>query len=491
MKHKKRTLYILLTVILIIIAAVVGIIVNNAHKLSLLDKSEYRTLSSEIEEAVDSGVFTSQEDLRNYITSWADSESLEYTVDKTDNIIFSFEATATKSKLAPTVVCVSYNYETIEDNENLIAAAAMIAKTDLNAGKYTVIFFNDENNSGIGYKSINKNYFSSNDKIIYLDYGKSSYISDSSFAMNKSTIAIPTETVDSSCDTAVKITISGLSSDEVITGVSKQSNTIVALSTLLTRLKTKSTICQLADFSIEDHGNMYPVTLEATILLNSYSVDSFTSYIDKQIKSWEKKYLEDNPDFTYTYEVIDDADEIPTKAYSDETLSNLTSVLYMLKNDSYKYESQDTIPDGREEGDTYGINCLTGLRLSSNGNICIDILSQGYNQTYLDRITNDNAAVAELFNCNYKIKSSEDAYLNEDSSVKRVIISTYSKVNDITSAATVLTTDMDNYFTPCSYLDDIEDGADIIHIRMNNSKTISLTNTILCYIVTKGNLFSF
>lgn len=489
MKHFTRKFYIIVATILIILVAIVtGILVSRSHSLSLLDKSSLKTFTTELTEACDSGKFTSQQDLRDYITRWADSLSLNYTVDKSNNIIFSADAAATKKKVPPTVVCVSYNYETVSDNVDLLASAAMIASADLRSGKRTVIFFNNERNTGDGYKSISKKYFSSKDKIIYLDYGKSSYVSKSSFAMNTSTISIPTEKSPVNCDTAVKIHISGLASDEISTGVSKKPNTVDALSTLLTRLKTKSIICQLADFNIEDHGKMYPVTLDATILMNSYSVSSFTKYLDNQISSWEKNYLDDNENFSYTYEIIEDAEQLPTETYSDETLKNLTSVLYMIKNGTYKYDSKDALPDNREEGDVCGLNCLIGLRESDKGNICVDILSQGYNQTYLDRINGDNQAAAELFGCNYRIKTSEDAFLNEDSSVLRTFVSTYDKVNDITSASSSLEADSDNYFTPCSYLSKIKSGADIIHVRFDSSRTVAITNTILCYIVTKGNI---
>ncbi len=493
MKHHTRKLYIVASVIIfaLIIAAITAMISMRTSKL--LDKKEYKQFVQELTDASDADAFKSQDDLREYITSWAKAEELDYTVDKYGNIIFDHEASPFKSKVAPTLVCGSYNYETLDSNVRLLSSLAMIAKSDLMSGRYTVIFVNDENNTGNGYRNLNKKYFKKSTKVIYLDYGKSSYISTSSFGESISTITVPVETTDGKCDTAVRVKISGIRSDEV--GSSKQANTVSALSTLLTRLKSKSTICQLADFSIEDHGNMNPVTLEATILLNSYSLSSFTKYIDKQITSWEKKYKDDDEEgdgegFSYTYEIIDDPELMPTVAYSDDTFEKLTSILYMIKNGVYKYESSDIIPDGRAEGDTCGINAITGLSVNDRGEIEIRILSQGYDNAYLDRIHSDNSLVASLFDCDYQPLSMVEPFQNTSDSLVRLLHTTYSKVNDESGTDVILRTELDNYFTPCSYLSKKREGMDIIHLRLNKDKVVSLTNTILCYIVTKGNFLS-
>ena len=95
-----------------------------------------------------------------------------------------------KKNISPTVVCVSYNYETAGENAKLLAGAAMIAADDMTSGRRTVIFFNDEQNNGTGYRSVSSKYFKNSPKVIYLDYGNSSYISRSSFARNYSSIKI-------------------------------------------------------------------------------------------------------------------------------------------------------------------------------------------------------------------------------------------------------------------------------------------------------------
>ena len=71
-------------------------------------------------------------------------------------------------------------------------------------------------------------------------------------------------------------------------GINKQPDPISAFSSLLSRLKSKSVDCRIADVEVGKNGNMYPVSIEATVTLNSYNLSSFTGYIDKRIKAWEK-----------------------------------------------------------------------------------------------------------------------------------------------------------------------------------------------------------
>ena len=238
----------------------------------------------------------------------------------------------------------------------------MIAGTDTNAGRKTVVFVNDKQNTGSGYRHLSKKLFKNKAKVIYMDYASSAYMSNSSFAKKKSSISVKAGRYEPSCDSAVRIHISGLDSDIIGTGITKHPDPVSALSTLLTRLKSKSAIYQLADFEIGTNGDMYPVSLDATIMLNSYAVPSFTKYLDKRIKAWDKAYGGDYEELSYTYELIEDPEQMPQEAYSRKATEKLTNVLYTIQSGLYKYESDDSIPEGRAEGDVYGINAVTGIR---------------------------------------------------------------------------------------------------------------------------------
>lgn len=481
---RKNKVLIITAAVLILIAS--AYLMYRESRTDLLNKPEMSALTKEIKTSADEGFFTEQSILSDYITSWADANGIEYTIDKSGNIIFVSEAVDRKKKLSPTVICVSYNYETIKDNAPLIASAAMIAKTDLKSGKKTVIFVNDELNTGDGYRHLSKKYFKNKPKVIYMDCGSASYLSNSSFAKKKSTISIKAGRYEPECDTAVRIHISGLASAVIGTGISKHPDPVSELGALLSRLKNKSSINQLADFEVGNHGDMYPVSLDATILLNSYAAPSFIKYIDKRIKAWEKNYSEDYEDLSYTYELIDNPEEMPETTYSRSATARLTNVLYTLKSGIYTYEEGDTIPEGESAGGVCGINAVTGLR-NADGAICIDIMTQASNDEYMQSIMDDNTAAAELFECRIKETAYVPGFLNDKDSLFRTFRSTYYKINSIISASDTLDSAADHYFTPCSYLTDKNSNADIIHLRLNSERAMTLTNAILCYIAYKGN----
>ncbi len=478
---------ILLAVAAVLIAGAVAFSLYSTARVKLLDKSEFSTIYKGIREAADNGQFTDQQALTDYLTSWADENNLEYTTDKAGNVIITVDAVERKKNVSPTVVCVSANYETVSENARLLASAAVIAKSDIEAGRRTVIFVNDEQNSGNGYRKLSKKLFKSKSKVIYMDYGSSAYMSTSSFGRKTSEISIKAGRYDPECDSAVRVHISGIDSAIIGTGISKHPDPVSALSTLLTRLKSKSAIYQLADFEIGTNGNMTPVSLDATILLNSYAVPSFTKYIDKHIKNWEKSYGDDYENLEYTYEVIDDPEALPEKTYSRKATARLTNVLYTLKSGVYKYEATDNIPEGRSEGDIYGINYVTGIR-AEDGYICVDIMTQAYDDEFMQKIMDDNTAAAELFECSFREVSEIPRFLNEKDSLSRTLDKTFGKINDLTSTNEILRRENDNYFTPCSYLAAKNEKADVIHLRINSEQANILTNTVLCYIAYKGNI---
>lgn len=484
----------LFRIILILFAICVagGIALYKTRSTKLLDRDLFSSFNSSVEEIYEqeNGGFADQRALMDFIEQWADGLSLEYKEDKNGNIIFDKPAIERKANVTPTLIAVSMNYETAGDNSHMLASAASIAASDIESGRRTVIFFNDEKGLGEGYKGLGKSYLSSKSKVIYLDKGSTNYISRASFQQRYSEIDVPAEREDNPCDTAVKISIKGIKSGIIGTGINKQPDPISALSSLLTRLKSKSVDCRLADVSIGSNGNMYPVSLDATIVLNSYNLASFTAYIDKRIKAWEKAYLEDHENLQYTYEVIEDAESLPETVYTADTTDKLAGVLYTVSSGAYRYSDGDALPEGKEAGDVYGINCNTGLS-AGDRHIILSILTQGVNDSYTDRIVNDNKAAAQLYECGFTSRSDVKAFENKRESLARTFNKTYEKVNDTIAVDSFLEYETDNFFTPCSYLAAKNGKADIIHVRTKPSNMANVTNTILCYIKTKGNTSIF
>ena len=481
-----------LILLIIAAAAVTGYYIHKSQNNRLLDKESFtafRDSLNELDESED-GAFGSQDELRSFIKDWADEHSLEYTEDDVGNIIFDKPAAKRKKNVTPTLIAVSMNFETAQDNASLLASAASIALSDVESGRRTVVFFDDERNQGKGYKGISRKYLSGKPKVIYMDQGSSFYLSTGSFREVFSEVVVPAAREESTLDTAVKVKITGIRSGLVSTNISKQPDPVSVVSALLTRLKSKSAICRLADIKVESNGNMYPSGIEATFTMNSYAVSSFTTYLDKRIKAWKKSYGDDFPDLEFTFEVIDDPEAMPDTVYTDETTDALTSVLYTLKTGTYKYSEGDPLPEGKESGDLFGINCAIDIS-ASDETIRVNYMTQGYDEMYTNRILNDNTAAAELYGCKFKIIRTIPEFKNDQGSLSRVFAQTYKTVNSSIAPNSSLKSINDNYFTPCSFLADKNSSADIIHIRINPANAANIANTVLCYIKAKGNTSIF
>lgn len=487
---KSNKFRIILILVISVIAAVVSIRMSQNTKL--LDKAAYKEFKDAVDEVADSeaGGFEDQQALRTFIKDWFDNYGLKYEEDEYGNIIFDKEPVKRKQNVTPTLVCVSMNYETACDNSQLLASAAAIALTGIESGRQTVIFVDDEQNLGKGYKGLTDKYVTSRSKVIYMDKGSTLYLSTASFEKVFSHFSLDAEREENVCDTAVKVRIKGVPSAVVTTNVNKQPDPISAFSGMLSRLKGKSAIYRVADIKVGSNGEMYPVSLEATITINSYAAGSFTSYLDKRIKAWDKAYGKDNEDLEFSYEVIDDPEALPETTYTAETTDKLAGILYTVKSGTYKYAENDVIPENKDVGDVNGINALLDIKAEEN-NISIRVMSQGAGEMYTNRILYDNMAASELYGCEYKQDSKIDAFENTKDSLSLTFKKTYDKVNDISSAGSELRLDTDNFFTPCSYLQAVNSEADIIHLRMDGPSASKLANTVLCYIKTKGNTSIF
>ena len=492
MSNLFKSIKIWIVLFLIPAMIVAGISIYKSSNTKLLDKEEYSGFREAIEEIgeSDAGGFTSQQSLVDFIEKWADERSLEYKEDKHGNIIFNKPAVDRKKNVTPTLIAVSMNYETAVDNARVLAAAAAVALSDVESGRRTVVFFNDEKGLAEGYKGLSDKYISAKTKVIYLDKGSSTYLSTGSFQQRYTEVTIPAEREENPCDTAIKVSITGIRSGNIGPGIKKQPDPISALSSLLTRLKSKSVDCRLADVSIGDNGNMYPVSLEATITLNSYNQSSFTGYIDKRIKAWEKSYSSDHENLLFTYEQIENEEEMPETVYSAETTDRLTGILYTIRSGAYRYSESDAVPEGKEVGDIYGINCIIDIQ-PADESITVPVIIQGANDSFTERILNDNKAAAELYECSYAQTGKVDAFLNNKGKLSRTFKSTYEKVNDNSVSDSILEVTTDNFFTPCSYLQEKNGKADIIHVRTKGSSASGIANTILCYIKAKGNTSIF
>lgn len=458
------------------------------NRYKVLDRAVFNDFRDRIISVSESGGFESPEQLSTFITDWANEKGIECKTDKAGNIIFDKAAIERKKNVTPTLIIVNMNYQTAADNSELLASAASIASADLNSGRKTVVFANNNNETDSGIKSLSKKIIGNKSKVIYMDFGSKAYVSVYSYAKSLSEIRIPSKTEKNTMDSAIKIHIGGINTAVVSPEADKQPDPISELGELLTRLKSRSIEFRVADFDLSSYENMYPDSIDVTIALNSYSLPTYTKYIDHRIKSFKNDYDNNSPDLEYTYEIIDTSEDIPKNCYDAHTSDLMARLLYTVNSGVYRFTENDPIPEGKIVNDVCGINCMMNIEKSSGG-IVLKMLSQGYDETFLNRILMDNHASAELNECSFTETEHIDAFQNDKNSLIRTFRNTYSKVYD-TSDNAQLAIRVDDRFTPCSYLLKKNNNADIVHLRLSSKSVVKLTNTLMCYIKSKGNTFS-
>lgn len=476
--------------LILAVTAVLGslYLYHMANRYKVLDRAVFNDFADKLTAVSESDSFSSQEQLSSFITDWADQNSLDYKIDSAGNIIFDTPAIERKKNVTPTVIILGINYMTAHENAELLASAASIAAADLNSGRKTVIFADNELETYSGFKGLSDKYIKNKSKVIYLDFGSKANASVNSYAESVSEIFIPAEAEENDHDSAVKIHIGGINTSAVGPEIADQPSPIYEMGVLLNRLKNRSVDFRVADFNVDSYENMYPVSMDITIALNSYALSSYTKYIDQRIRNFERKHSRHNPDFEYTYEIIENEEELPGNCYNAETGDCLARLLYTINSGVYKFTENDPVPESRNIGDVSGINCMMALEKQSDS-IVLRLQSQAYDDTFLNRIVMDNRAAAELNECKFKETIHIDAFINEKSSLLRTLGNTYKKVY-ASSDGSELSIKYDDRFTPCSYLSSKNTNADIIHLRLSSRSAAKLTNTMMCYIKSKGNTFS-
>lgn len=470
-------------IVMIVVALCAGAIAYyKLGKVHLVNKDDLNTYTTNLVSA--SSKFKSNNDFKEYILKRVKDAKLIHVTDRSGNVIVSKEASSGKGSLPDTVVCVDYNYKTADTSANSVATALYVAKTASTGGHLTVIFLNNDSNLRSGAKAISRSYFTDDANVIYLDSGENTYISKDSFTNATSTVSIPYSTETRTCDTGIKIKISGIKTGDPDSAIGSQPNPITALSAILTNLKNKSISFELADVKVGSEGNMYPTSIEATIVINSYSLADFTEYLDGKVEKYLDEYRNDFPLLEYKYKVISDEAKLPSTTYSASTADSLISFLYTVQNGTYRYD-QD-VPAGAKEGDIYGINCLENMYVNGS-KLCLTLNTSAVSDTYAQQILDENTTAATFSGATISTTDKADAFTNNKNDFSSLLSDIYTKVNNVTTKDINIKDGEDTYFTSCSYFASKNSKMNIVHICESDDSSAKITNTILNFLTTNGS----
>lgn len=485
--NKKTT-----AIVLVIVLTFVGIIAYyKMAKTRLVDKVNYTSFRDQL--VSKSSSFKSNSDLQKFIESETAKDKVLFITDEYGNIIIT--RTASDVTAPATVVVADYNYKTAKTDADTLATLHEVSTSKTTGGSVIAIFLNNNNNEHSGVKNINSTYIPANSNVVYVSSGKKLYISNNSFASGMSDVSIPYTTEARTQNTGIKIKISGIKTDNPSSYISQQPDVFDVFSTIIAKYKNKSVSYQVADIKTGNNGNMYPSSLEFTLLLDSYNLEDTKEYFDGQVEKFMKTNKKYFPDAKMTYTVITDESKLPDTVISQQTIDYLTTYLYIDKNGNYRFGDDDKIPAKYSKGDIYATNTIEQLYVDGD-TLHLTMNTTGVTDKYRDQVMRDNASAASLSGLEISTYDLYSAFSNKKQKLSTDLSTLYSNVNDKGAQTIVLPLDKDQKFTTMSILNSIQSKANITHINLNDDDLnagIKVTNTILNYInsYTKSGLINF
>lgn len=479
-KHHIKHKFTIITSLIILIVIVTAVTFKLIKRFDMVNKQVYSKYEEDFKTHINQ--FNSTYDILNYISDWGYKQGLNSVVDENNNVIFQRPSSAGHEKDSPTVVCVDIDYLTINNSISDISTAQYIAAAqndrNLKGGAITVIFLNDDKNLNSGAESLNAYYIPSGSNVFYLSTNKDSYSSRSSFARSVSTIDIDNEREERSCDTMLKIKIDGINSLPKGDGQDSVPSVVSQLQTILTKLRSKSTKFQVSRIVLSNNGNLKPTSLEMDLLINGYDVEEYKKWLDSRSEKFVKKNKKNNPDISYSYDVITDQSSLPTEVYSSDSIKSLSNILYTVKDGDYNVKDEKEISVENSNISRYGKKTITEIN-ADDQSINIRIVTDAYNETYLAQIQSENSVAASIFNASFKVEKSINAFENGNASLNKMLAKAYRKVNLFTDRNITLSEEWDESFTTCSYLASKNTALNTIHISISEKDGSNIANVLL------------
>lgn len=470
-------------------AVVVGIFSYSIARLNrmydLVDKRELNNMQDSIESHMED--VDSTDRITHLLTDWCDVNNVKFTIDDNKNVIIRKTSSKTDKHTPTTVLAMEYNSKTFQQDISAYAVAEYFAKHGLNHGDVNVVFFYNDNNHHTGARNISKKYIPKKSRIILLTQGESSYISRSSFGNSLQNVSIPYKKVSRRCDSALRIRIGGIPTGVPSQSTAAQPNPISLLGNILTHLKSKSVSFQLADVKVESNGNMSPTGIQATILIDSYSMESVTTYLDDRIEDFEDDNKKDFPDSYYEYKEL--TEQLPNTAYSKKAVNRLITFLYTFKNGTYRFD-KDNVPEGYKEKDIFGINSIQNLSADSS-TLNLRINTMGMNDKYLKQVVKENLNAAELSDVKINTTITDSPYENTRNELFQLIQDAYNKANDISTVDATIPEKPDCGFTILTFLSAKNRNMDGIHLQITDKTAAKIANGILNNPIMDRNIFGF
>ena len=435
---------------------------------------EEEDLSSKIEEKVvayqtdledSASTLTSTEAIRDYLSNWAKSKGIKYTVDDHDNVIMSVNASKEYREADPTVIICSYDAKQFANGIEPMAMALYIAKNNESTGKLDVIFTSESGHDYAGIKSLDNKYFKDNSNVFCLNGGQKNMWSTNTGARSSYTFSNNVAYTTPRGEKAYQVKISGLPGGIPDSKISSYPNPIKELGDLLAYFKTNALIYELADITGGSSGNLYPKSASMTIVIDEDDIDKFESRMETAIENFNDDYLDDYPDVTYTFTEV----KVPENVVTEEYQNEFVSLLYTLLDGVYYKDDDDNL---------ISITSIGSIH-SKDGVYTISAVGNSLSKSNMSEIDNTYKTICGLSGVKYKKYDEQPGFASDmESAFAKEVSAAFSDYADA-----------DIEFKDCvpatnaSYVYELNKKASIINVTVNEERMERYTGTIITFMM--------
>lgn len=391
--EKRKIIYILIGIVLVIACIVGGIFFVRANQTDepTLDEIVSDKLGAYRTDLADSlDTLSSNEKVADYLLSWASNKNIKAEKDGNNNVIFSLKATSKDLKnVKPVIVACEYDSSDMLSYLDAVSTALTVAKNAKNHGAFQVLFMPVEKGSMVGAEALSEKYFTNDTNLFFIGKSGTSKVSLTTGGYERLMISDKLKRCEPTHDKAYKISIKNVPSQLPGNKMNALPNPIKTLGNLLANFKSTSLLFELSSFSGGQSADTMPANASMTVVINASDEEKFCSRMDNAIEKFNEKYASDYPDITYTYEEV----KLPKKVFTKTETENIVSLMYTAPNGIYYKDDDGTVL------------ALTNIgKISTkNAKLSIEVSSMSCSDELLDEIHDSYQTIAGL--CNVKIRS--------------------------------------------------------------------------------------
>lgn len=297
-----------------------------------------------------------EEEISDYLASWAKDQGFDYVQDDLNNIIIEVPATEGYEDAPLTIlqghmdmVCVAdegVNYDPLTDpikvirsDETLTAEGTslgadngigvamtqyLITADDINHGPLRALFTVNEEDGFTGALGIDAKYFQDATYLINCDSEAYGEVTESCAGGNTYNFSRPNSWTPTRGDQAYKISLLGLLGGH--SGVEihlNRANAIKNVADALSYLSRNGVTIELAAFEGGQAMNAIPAAATATVVIAAADSQAFEELMAKTVKQFGQTYSKIEEDFAFTYETTD----LPAQVLSEVDGKNFLNLV--------------------------------------------------------------------------------------------------------------------------------------------------------------------